>query len=361
MIEPKPLLKRISRMSGHDEARIGRVMRLDRNERTTPLDQGIVDAVWSQISPEEVVAYPELGPLYQKLAQFCGVPREDILLCSGSDTGIKSVFETYVQQDDEVVVLTPSYGMFFVYCDMFGAVKVPIHYDKDFSLPVGRIIDKINRRTKLVILANPNHTGTVLKEEDIDSIIQYAARHYALVLVDEAYHHFYPATIIPHINQYDNLIVVRTFSKAFGIAALRVGYLVSQAQNIRNLDKVRLTHEITSVSAKFAEYLLDHPEICQAYVRDVEEGKNYIDRECMKLGIAALPSATNFVFLRLPDSLEAEKVVARLSEHNICIKGPFREVPVDGLIRVTLGPPKQMKEFVDILKTILEEAQIEAK
>ncbi len=361
MIEPKALLKKISRVSGHGEARIGRAMRLDRNERTTPLAKDIVEAVWSQISPEEIVAYPELEPLYQKLARFLNVLRQNILLCSGSDTGIKSVFETYVQQGDEVVILTPSYGMFSVYCDMFGATKILMHYDEDFFLPVKRITEKINPKTKLVILANPNHTGTVIQEKDIHSIIEYAAQYNTLVLVDEAYHHFYPETIISYIGQYDNLIVVRSFSKAFGIAALRVGYLISQTQNIQNLDKVRLTHEITSVSAKFAAYLIDHPEIYQAYVKDVEEGKSYIAKECQKIGITVLPSTTNFCFFRLPDFWDAKEMVLSLKKRDVHIKGPFQEVPLNGLIRITLGPEKQMREFMNIFKEILKECQIEAK
>ena len=361
MIEPKEVLKKIYRTPESDEIRVGKIMRLDHNERTTPFDQEIFDAVWKQITPEEVVAYPVLGPLYKKLAEFLGVARDHILLCSGSDAGIKNIFEVYVEQGDEVVMLVPSFGMFSVYCDMFGAVQVPVGYDPDFYLPVGRITGKINKNTKLVILANPNHTGTVIAEKDLCAIIELAAKFNAIVLVDEAYHHFYKGTMISHVDRYDNLMIVRTFSKAFGIAPLRVGYLISQPPNIQNLRKVKLTFEITSVSAKFAEYLIDHPQICEAYVKDVEEGKNYIKTRCKEFGMEMLPSAANFVFLRLPASLDAQTIGQRLKKRNVHIKGPFKGVPVDGLIRITLGPVKQMREFTDILKEVLEEVQVGTK
>src|SRR5208282_5739021 len=99
-----------------------------------------------------------------------GVPREMLLLTYGSDTGIRMVFDTYVEPGNEAVFLNPSYGMFSVYCDMFGAKKNSVEYNTDFSLPVNRITDKINSKTKLVVLADPNHTGTAMPQQDIISV-----------------------------------------------------------------------------------------------------------------------------------------------------------------------------------------------
>jgi len=284
MIEPRSLLKNVSRALTNTENRIGKGMRLDHNERTTPLPEKIVQEVWKTISPEELVAYPALEGLYRKLAKSLGVPREMLLLTSGSDTGIRMVFDTYVNPGDEVISLNPSYGMFAVYGDMFGAKKNFLEYNIDFSLPANRITDKINSKTKLVILADPNHTGTAMLQQDIISVIEKAAKVGALVLVDEAYHYFYEKTMMGFISRFDNLIIARSLSKAFGIAALRVGYLVSREGNIQNLYKVKLTHDITSVSAKFTEYFLDYPAIAKEYVKDVNEGKEYLTREFSRIG-----------------------------------------------------------------------------
>lgn len=353
MIEVKSRLKNISRAPSNTEGRIGKVMRLDHNERTTPLPQEILDAVWKTIKPEEIVAYPALESTYGKLVKFAGVPRDHLLMTYGSDTGIRMVFDVYVDKGDEVIFLQPTYGMFQVYTDMFGGKKVPVEYDPDFSLPVDRILNKINPETKLVIIANPNHTGTVMENHDIEVVIRRAAEFDCLVLVDEAYYHFYTNTVIPLVDRYDNLIVVRTFSKAFGIAPLRAGYLVSSPQRIQDLIKVKLTYDITAVTAKFVEYLLDHQEVMRGCVRDVEEGKNVIVRECVKFGAKMLPSVTNFVFVKLPAGIDAAKLVKNLEVRNIWIKGPFKGVPVDGLIRITVGDAIQMKTLFDVIRTLI--------
>lgn len=353
MIEPRDILKKITRAATNTEYRIGKVMRLDHNERTTPLPQKVLDEVWKTIKPEEVVAYPALESTYSKLAAFLGVPREQLLLTYGSDTGIRMVFDTYLDQGQEVVFLQPTYGMFAVYTDMFGGKKVPVGYDPDFSLPVGRVLEKINPDTKLVIIADPNHTGTVMAPGDIEAVIRKAAQFNCLVMVDEAYHHFYSGTVIPLIERYDNLVVARTFSKAFGIAPLRAGYLVSRPENIQNLIKVKLTHDITSVTAKFVEYLLDHPQVMRQCVRDIEEGKAVIERECVTFGAKMLSSVTNFVFVRLPPGVDAAKLVKDLEARDIWIKGPFSGSPVDGLIRITVGPPDQMAVLMRRMKEVL--------
>ncbi|MDE2223617.1 MAG: histidinol-phosphate aminotransferase family protein [Candidatus Omnitrophica bacterium] len=346
MIEPRSMLKNISRAPSNTEERIGKVMRLDHNERTTSLPQQVLDAIWKTIKPEEVVAYPALESTYKKLAAFVGMPREQLLMTYGSDTAIRMVFDTYLEPGQEVVFLQPTYGMFAVYTDMFGGKKVPIGYNEDFSLPVERVLEKIGAATKLVIIANPNHTGTAMRDKDIETVVRKAAEFNCLVLVDEAYHHFYTGTVVPMVDRYDNLIIVRTFSKAFGIAPLRVGYIISQTQNINNLIKVKLTHDITSVSAKFMEYLLDHPQVMRDCVRDVEEGKAVIKSEFEKLGCRMLPSVTNFVFVKLAAGIGAAKLVKELEARNVWIKGPFKGAPVDGFIRITVGPAAQMKDFM---------------
>lgn len=361
MIESKRLLKNIVRMFLNDENRIGHVMRLDRNERTIPLDKDTIEAVWKTITPEEVVAYGNLNPLYDALAKFLNVGKDNILLGSGSDILIKSLFEVYIEENDEVVILSPSYGMFYVYADTFGAKKVLVGYDKNFNVSVSEFKKAIHAKTRLVLIANPNHTASVMPQQDIRAIIEHAAQFNAMVLVDEAYYEFYGETMAAFINTYSNLVVSRTFSKAFGIAGLRVGYLISQKENIKNLEKVRQTHEVTSVSAKFAEYLLKHPNIFQQYAKDLKESKEYLRKECALLNIETLVSHTNFVFLRLPAGLDGKEIVQQLEKRKILIKGPFKDVPIDGLIRITIGPVSQMKEFMKVFKEIVVNTQTSLK
>lgn len=357
MIEPKENIKKILRTPSDCMDRVGSVVRLDKNERTTPFLKKHFKEMLNSISAEEITAYPELEPFYTKLAKWLKVSRDQVLVTCGSDTGIRAVYEVYVDKGDEVLIFPPTYAMYSVYCDMFGGVKREVFYRDDLSLSMDEALSVINQKIKLIVIANPNHTGTPLPPEDILRILKVAKENESLVLVDEAYYHFYKLTALPYIEEFQNLIVVRTFSKAFGIAGLRIGYLVSNKDIISQLYKVKLTHEITSVSAKMGEYLISHLEIMEDYVSDVNKGKEYLSEEFAKLGITSPKSHTNFLFAKLPRQVNAEFMVKLLRERRFSISGPFSTVPLKGFIRITVGPVKQMQDFMSVFKSVYDKAR----
>jgi len=354
MIEPKEYIKNIFRMPSWSTSRVGKVVRLDKNERTIPFPEEHLKSIWDSISAEDVCAYPKLEPFYEKLSKWLEVGREQVLLTSGSDTAIRAVYEVYVGEGDEVVMFPPTYGMYQVYCDMFGGMKKEVFYNEDFLLPVEKALSAIGSKTKLVVIANPNHTNTSFKESELIEILTVAKNNDALVLVDEAYYHFYEKTMLSYINEFDNLIIVRTFSKAFGVASLRIGYLVSNKDIITQLYKVKLTHEISGVSARFGEYLLDHLEIMENYVKDVKKGVGYLIEEFKQLGVTTSRTCTNFLFVKLPSKVDSEKVVGLLKEKNFYISGPFSSIPLKGFVRITVGPLEQMRDFISVFKRIYE-------
>ena len=138
----------------------------------------------------------------------------------------------YVDSGDEVIVINPTYAMYHVYSKMFDAQLVKVDFDKNLALPPERIIEEISPATKLVCIANPNSpTGTVFPIQDLEKIIKVASKNEALVLVDEAYYQFWGFSAIDLVLEYDNLIVIRTFSKALGLASARLGYVVSNPRN----------------------------------------------------------------------------------------------------------------------------------
>ena len=353
MIEPRHCFRSLRRTAPAAEDRIGNVYRFDRNEKTTPFPQEHLKAILAAIHPDEIVAYPQLEPFYQKLASWLGVSRDQVLLASGSDTAIKAVYEVYVDEGDEVVMLTPTYGMYQVYCRMFGAKPIDIRYEADMSLPAERILDAIDDDTKLVALANPNHTGTVISEEDLLTIARKALRHEALVLVDEAYFHFYDRTMIRFVDDYENIVIIRTFSKAFGVAPLRIGYTVANKGVVDQLYKAKLTHEITAFAARTGEYLLDHLEIMRDYVQDVNEGKDVLYRRLPRRDCEVLRSEANFAFFKPPEGIDGKQVIRDLVERRIFIKGPFADVPFNGHLRVTVGTASQMEMFCSAVEEII--------
>ncbi len=349
MIQPKKYLRDLTRTPITPEDRIGKVHRLDRNERTTAFPPEHLAKILAMITPDEVTAYPEVEPFYHKLAQSLGVHREELLIASGSDTNIKMVFEVYVEEGDEVVVISPTYGMYVVYSKMFGATAKEVFYNSNLSLPISRVLEAISPKTKLVTIANPNHTGTVILQEDLIKVIQAAQKVNALVLMDEAYHYFYPQTALNFIHKFDNLIIVRTFSKAFGIAPLRVGYMVSNKEIIKQLYKVKQTHDITFFSAKVGSYLLDHLEIMHDYVREVREAKEYLYKRLPTMDCDVLKSEANFVFFKVPTRIDPKKVLIDLEQKKVVLKGPFNQVPFSGHLRVTVGTVEQMTMMCDAL------------
>lgn len=354
MIEPKETIKNIWRPAPETESRTD-IFRFDRNERTTLFTNEEFQSMLFRLTPYDFVAYGELEPFYQKTKDWLNVDRTNILFTSGSDTGIRAVYETFVEKGDEVAILVPTYAMFSAYTNMFGAREIQWKYNSDLTLDIQALISSINSKMKLITIANPNHTGTVIEEADLIKIIETAKKFNCLVLLDEAYHHFYPKTMLKHINHFENLIIVRTFSKAFGIASLRIGLLVANKKMIDELYKVKLVHEINGVAAKIGCYLLDHIEIMQNYVEAVNKGKDVLYTRLSKLGWEVLKSEANFIFFKTSINVDPNLLISKLAERKLYIKGPFEKHPFSGHLRVTTGDEEQMNLLCDEIERLINE------
>lgn len=328
--------------------------RFERNERTTLFSEKEFSDMLSQLSSYDFVAYGELEPFYQKIAEWLCVERENILLTSGSDAGIKAVYETFVSEGDEVLVSLPNYAMFSAYTSMFGGKEVNHFYEKDLALDIEQFIQKINPNTKLVVVSNPGHTGTVIAENEMVRIIEEAGINNSLFLIDEAYHHFYPETMIDYIDRFENIVLTRTFSKAFGLASLRIGLLIGCKKIINELYKVKLVHEITGVAAKIGGYLIDHMDLVDQYVNEVNQGKNVLYKRLGKFGFEVLKSETNFVFFKTTMGVSPIDLKQYLEENCIFIKGPFSKHPFDNHLRITVGDQNQMHMLCDAIESYTE-------
>ena len=359
MITPKDLINGITRPSPDKSERSG-VYRFDRNERTTTFSSEEFRKILSTLTPYDFVAYGELEAFYEKTAAWLNVERENILLTSGSDTGIKAIFETFVEKDDQVLNLLPNYAMFSVYSKMFGASEIKGHYEKNLTLNVAKFIAQINERTKIVVVSNPGHTGTVIDQRDLFRIGEAAARHDSLFVVDEAYHHFYTETMIGYINQLQNLVVARTFSKAFGLASLRIGLLIGCKELIGYLYRVKLVHEITGVAAKIGKYMLGNLHIMQNYVHAVNQGKELLYDRLPKMGFKVLRSESNFVFFEYSEQFDVLSFLFELERQKIYIKGPFTEYPFDRHLRITAGGSAQMEFLCDAIEDVLSNRRLKA-
>jgi len=351
MKQPKNHLKEISRSPPEPFDRTC-YLRLDKNEDVSGLPEEFIQSVLSKASPDLLAAYPQLDELYIKLSKYLSVDREQILITAGSDAAIKNIFEVYIEPGDKVVMPEPTYAMYDIYSRLFQASPEKIRHDSGLNLPLDVFIDAITDAA-LVVLANPNSpTGTVVERPDIVRILNAAEDEGALVLIDEAYYPYYPQTAVELMDQYRNLIVTRTFSKAFCLASLRLGYAVSNPSTIRHLNSFRPIYETNSIAALFGCAILDNLDVVEDKVRKVIEGRDYIVREMEKFGLTTYPSNTNFVHIHVGE-IHVVPLSDYLKERGILVKSGFSHETLKECIRISVGPIDTMRTFVAHLENYL--------
>jgi histidinol-phosphate aminotransferase len=276
---------------------------LDKNECADPQMNKIVAQSLSKIPFEAVFSYPDLDVLYGKIAKFSSVFPENILLTSGSDGAIRACFETCIVPGDKIVLTRPTFAMYDVYSKIYGADITWLDYSATSdgpSLDVVKVINTIKKiAPKMVCLPNPDSpTGTIFSPDDLKRIIDAAGDVNALMLIDEAYHPLYRETVVPWIYECKHLVVVRSFSKAWGAAGLRVGYALANKELIALIHKQRPMYEIGNVSAKVIEMLLDHEEDMKISVDRINAGKKYFQDAMKVIGLPSYESHGNFLHVR---------------------------------------------------------------
>lgn len=209
-------IKNLYRVKFHDERKD--YLRLDMNENPEGLPADFVEEIKKKITPEFIASYPEKDRLAKLLSEHNNIPAECISITCGSDEAMRLIFQCFGEQGKELLTVTPTFEMYDVYSKMFGMGHVMAEYNEDYSLSVDKALDLITENTGLVILLNPNSPiGACWNDADARAIIEKAASVGAVTVVDEAYHYFYPNTFMPLINEYDNLLVLRTFQSCFPV------------------------------------------------------------------------------------------------------------------------------------------------
>jgi histidinol-phosphate aminotransferase len=325
---------------------------LDKNENTDPILAEFTKDIFRSLSPEALFTYPENGPLYAKIAKSDGLKPENILLCAGSDGAIRMTFETFVGRGDKVVHTAPTFAMYSVYCKMYGADTTVIDYRRGAAGPELSIEDLIETarrvKPKLFCLPNPDSpTGTFFSEAELVRLIETCAEVGAAILVDEAYYPFHPLTVASWINKYSNLIIARTFAKAWGLAGLRFGYAIACEEVTGWMHKMRPMYEVNTVAIAFMEKMIDHPEVMHSSVRRLSEGKNYFLGEMKKLGFATLNGGGNFLHVAFAE--KAEKIHAAL-DSIVLYRKNFTEPCLKGFSRFSSTTVEQFKPIVEAIR-----------
>ena len=261
---------------------------LNQSERTQQLPDNLYQEFLDSLTQEDFFFYPYTQKFKERLCEFYGVEINQLFLCAGSDVGIKSVFETFTD-GGRVVTSEPSFPMYKVYSELYNCEYFGIPHEEDYTVSTEKILSNITNDTDLVILANPNSPmGEYKSFDEIRILLEQDVP----VLIDEAYIEFSDRdSLINEINNYSNLLITRTFSKGFGAAGCRVGMVFSNEENIELISKFRHMYEITGVSMKYCEFLLDNYSVVNEYIENVKVEKkkiisllsndfNVIDSDC---------------------------------------------------------------------------------
>jgi histidinol-phosphate aminotransferase len=351
-MEIKEHLKPIKRYETAYPNRLGKV-RLDRNERISPWPEAVWREMQAAISPEVLMSYPEFGALYDKLAAHLQVKPEQLLLAHGSDAALKSIFEVYIRAQDEAVLLQPTYAMYPIYARMMGAEPIEVAFQADLSLPLGLIKAAITPRTRIVCLPNPNQPiERVFTASELEEMAGLALRHDFLLVVDEAYHYFHRESAVGRLKDNPNLIVTRSFSKAFGLAGLRAGLVIANPERIADLRRVKPISEVNGVAVSLINFFLDRMDVVEAYVAEVEGGRAYIKERAAGLGLATFGNTGNSILVKLRDAAQVANVTTKCKDNGYLIKGGFPQ-PAESYIRLTLGNEEYMRRAMDLLERYL--------
>jgi len=329
---------------------------LDKNENPDAELEAMLHSLLLELPPRTLTSYPEAGEAYRKLARWVGVGPEHLLFTPGSDGAIRLVFEAFVEQGDAVFHTSPTFAMYPVYSQMFGADVRTFEYARTDTGPFldsRAIIDAVREfRPKLLCLPNPDSpTGTTLEPDVLREVLVVCEGAGTVLLLDEAYHPFHEWTAVPWVETSRNLVVARTFAKAWGAAGLRIGYAVAHPETAALLHKMRPMYEVSTLAIEFVSRMLDRSAEMQQSVARLNDGKRYFQDQMLSLGFDVLPTAGNF--LHVAFGAHARSIHAALAE-KVYYRVDFDCPSLSGYSRFSVAPRSTMEQVAAIIKQVVK-------
>lgn len=340
-----PNIKDTVRVFPHEGRRT--CLRYDMNENPEGLPPDFVEMVKREITPEFLATYPEPSAFTKKYASYVGVDADQVMATNGSDMAIRYLLETFGEAGKDVVTVAPSFEMYWVNCKILGFRHVPVAYESDMTMKVENILKVIGEDTRVVVLLNPNNPiGNVYTREEAEAVVRKAREVGALIIMDEAYHYFYEKSFLDLVHRYDNVAVLRTFSKLFSIAACRLGVLIASKEIVRYAKKAKLTFDVNSIALLFGERLLEHPEIERRLVAEEKEGKAHVLAELKARGYVVRDCKGNYIFIK-PHRNPMEIAREMEEKHRLLVK-TYGSGMLQAYLRVSVGSKPAMQRFLDV-------------
>jgi histidinol-phosphate aminotransferase len=346
-MKPRKAVVKMAPYSPPTGQRFGKT-RLDFNENTVGCSPAVAAYLKQAITPERLSVYPDYSDVRKSLAAHFQVKAGEFTLTNGTDEAIQILLNTFIDDGDEVLILRPSYAMYRFYAQVAGAAIKEVDYEApSFEFPFKQLKAAIRPKTRAILLSSPNNpTGTAISLKEIESVLTLAPK--AAVLVDEAYFEFHGVTALPGIEKYRNLFVSRTFSKVYGLAAMRVGCLFSHESNVAFLQKAQSPYSVNMIAALAAQAAVNDTSYVKKYVAEALAARKLLCDGLDALGISFVPSAANFVLADM--NTRAVEIRDSLRGHAILVRDRSYEIP--GGLRITVGTLAQTRRLLRELKRI---------
>jgi histidinol-phosphate aminotransferase len=323
-------------------------LRLDFNENTVGCSPRVIEFLKQRLDASGLAVYPEYGEAKAAVAEFFHVAPEQFVFTNGTDEAIQVFINTYVDDGQEVLLLRPAYAMYRFYAQVAGATVREIDYEGvNMDFPLAAVLDAVTPATRAVLISNPNNpTGTGLSLLVIERILKRARK--AVVFIDEAYFEFSGVTALGQIERLPNLFVSRTFSKVYGMAAMRLGCLFSHPANIAYLHKAQSPYSVNALAVLAAQAAIQDTAYIENYVAEVLAARELLFVGLERLKIAHIPSSANFVLIRV--GRRAIEIRDYLRDRGILVRDRSYEAP--GCVRITVGTREQTRLLLATLEEI---------
>jgi histidinol-phosphate aminotransferase len=352
-VTPTPRARVLAMPEYHPPLASRALLRLDFNENTFAPSPRVVERLRA-ITADGLTTYPEREHAEIAAARHFGLAPEQLLLTNGVDEAIHLICLTFLEEGDEALIATPTFFMYDVSVGLMTGGLMRIQSDESLEFPLDRFLAAITPRTRLIMIASPNNpTGRTVSRADLLAVCRAAPQ--AVVFIDEAYYHFHGETTLGDIGSVPNLLVGRTFSKAYGLANLRLGMLAGSAELMRYIRKVASPYNVNGIALAVLPEALADQVYLDWYVGQVAAGRTRVMAALDRLGVRYWKSEANFVLFDIGP--RHQEFVQRMREKGVLLRDRSSDPGCDGYVRITIGIEDHVTRGIAALEETLKEMQ----
>src|ERR1700730_2891459 len=323
-------------------------LRLDFNENTSGCGPAVLRAL-RELTPQQVAMYPEYAKPTRRIAAYFGIAEHELLLTNGGDDALRVFFDAFVEPSKHILICEPTFPMYRYYAEIAGARIETLRYGAEMEFPLDEFVSALRKKPAVVFIANPNNpTGTLLPPAAIKRILLQAT---SAVVIDEAYAEFSGVTVLPWIRKYPNLFVTRTFSKAAGLAGLRLGAAMACRESLALLRRAMPPFPVNLGALVAAEAALQERSSIRNYVNQTRETREWFGGELARLGVRTFPSAGNFLLADFGPHGPA--LFKKLAAQGILVRQRSKDIG-PGFVRISIGTGPEMKRLVKLVQKEVE-------